>query len=95
MSESELYKELGSLIKDKSRWKESISCFPPSEKMAQKTFRPMLTYSDEAHRLNEKSDMFHNMGENQIKEVLHAAGCSVFFIDESQRVTMDDIEYYR
>ncbi len=27
-----------------------ISCFPPSEKMAQKTFRPMLTYSDEAHR---------------------------------------------
>ena len=55
----------------------------------------MLTYSDEAHRLNEKSGMFHNMGENQIKEVLHAAGCSVFFIDESQRVTMDDIEYYR
>lgn len=27
-----------------------ISCFPPSEKMAQKTFRPMLTYSDEFHR---------------------------------------------
>lgn len=46
---------------------------------------------DEAHRLNEKSGMFHNMGENQIKEVIHAAGCSVFFIDESQRVTMDDI----
>ena len=46
---------------------------------------------DEAHRLNEQSGMFHNMGENQIKEVIHAAGCSVFFIDESQRVTMDDI----
>lgn len=46
---------------------------------------------DEAHRLNEKSGMFHNMGENQIKEIIHAAGCSVFFIDESQRVTMDDI----
>ena len=46
---------------------------------------------DEAHRLNEKSGMFHNMGENQIKEVIHAAQCSVFFIDESQRVTMDDI----
>ena len=26
-----------------------IGSFPPSEKMAQKTFRPMLTYSDEAH----------------------------------------------
>ena len=46
---------------------------------------------DEAHRLNEKSGMFHNLGENQIKEIVHAAGCSVFFIDESQRVTMDDI----
>ncbi len=46
---------------------------------------------DEAHRLNEKSGMFHNQGENQIKEIIHAAGCSVFFIDESQRVTMDDI----
>ncbi len=46
---------------------------------------------DEAHRLNEKSGMFHNLGENQIKEIIHAAGCTVFFIDESQRVTMDDI----
>lgn len=46
---------------------------------------------DEAHRLNEKSGMFHNIGENQIKEIIHSAGCSVFFIDESQRVTMDDI----
>lgn len=47
--------------------------------------------ADEAHRLNEKSGMFHNKGENQIREIIHAAGCSVFFIDESQRVTMDDI----
>jgi len=46
---------------------------------------------DESHRLNEKSGMFHNLGENQIKEIIHAAYCSVFFIDESQRVTMDDI----
>jgi len=46
---------------------------------------------DEAHRLNEKSGMFHNQGENQIKEVIHAAKCSVFFIDESQRVTIADI----
>ena len=35
--------------------------------------------------------MFHNQGENQIKEIIHAAMCSVLFIDESQRVTMDDI----
>lgn len=46
---------------------------------------------DEAHRLNEKSGMFHNLGENQIKEIIHTAKCSVFFIDESQRVTLSDI----
>ena len=46
---------------------------------------------DEAHRLNERSGMFHNLGENQIKEIIHAANCSVFFIDESQRVTIHDI----
>jgi len=47
--------------------------------------------ADEAHRLNAKSGMFHNKGENQIKEIIHAAKLSVFFIDESQRVTTSDI----
>ncbi|MDD6614902.1 MAG: DUF2075 domain-containing protein [Lachnospiraceae bacterium] len=46
---------------------------------------------DEAHRLNDKSGMFHNLGENQIKEIIHAGLCSIFFIDESQRVTLSDI----
>lgn len=46
---------------------------------------------DEAHRLNEKSGMFQNLGENQIKEIINAGRCSVFFIDESQRVTIKDI----
>ena len=46
---------------------------------------------DEAHRLNEKSGMFQNMGENQIKEIINAAKFSVFFIDEDQRVTFKDI----
>ena len=59
--------------------------------MAEKSFRPTLTYADEAHRLNKKSGIYRNKGENQIKEIIHAAVCSVFFIDESQRVTMDDI----
>lgn len=59
--------------------------------MAEKSFRPCLTHADEAHRLNKKSGMFQNMGENQIKEIIHAAACSVFFIDESQRVTLSDI----
>lgn len=46
---------------------------------------------DEAHRLNEKSGLFSNLGENQIKEIINSCLCSVFFIDESQRVTLSDI----
>lgn len=46
---------------------------------------------DEAHRLNEKSGLFQNKGENQIKEIINAAKISVFFIDEDQVVTTKDI----
>lgn len=46
---------------------------------------------DEAHRLNEKSGMFQNLGENQVKEIIHTARMSIFFIDENQRVTLNDI----
>ena len=46
---------------------------------------------DEAHRLNLKSGMFQNLGENQIKEIINASYCSVFFIDESQRIHIKDI----
>lgn len=46
---------------------------------------------DEAHRLNEKSGMFKNKGENQIKEIIEASKFSVFFVDEDQKVTWHDI----
>jgi DUF2075 family protein len=46
---------------------------------------------DEAHRLNEKSGLFQNKGENQIKEIINAAKFSIFFIDENQKVTLKDI----
>jgi uncharacterized protein len=46
---------------------------------------------DEAHRLNEKSGLYQNVGENQIKEVIETARCSVFFVDDDQRVTFKDI----
>lgn len=46
---------------------------------------------DEAHRLNAKSGMFQNLGENQIKEIIKASKFSIFFIDETQRVTLKDI----
>src|SRR5699024_3337585 len=41
---------------------------------------------DEAHRLNEKSGLFHK-GENQVKELIHASKTTIFFIDEHQKVT--------
>ncbi|HBD02582.1 MAG: hypothetical protein UX84_C0026G0002 [Microgenomates group bacterium GW2011_GWD1_47_13] len=46
---------------------------------------------DEAHRLNEKSGMFSNLGENQIKEIIQASKSSIFFVDDDQRVTLKDI----
>ncbi len=53
------------------------------------TFCALLV--DEAHRLNEKSGLYGNRGENQIKELINASKLSVFFIDEAQRVTTQDI----
>ena len=56
---------------------------------------PANTYEalivDEAHRLNEKSGLYGNLGENQIKELIDSAKCAIFFIDEDQRVTLSDI----
>lgn len=55
---------------------------------------------DEAHRLNKKSGLYSNQGENQIKEIINASKTSIFFIDEQQRVhikdagTKADIELY-
>lgn len=46
---------------------------------------------DEAHRLNEKSGLYRNLGKNQIEELIRAARCVVFFVDDDQRVTIHDI----
>lgn len=46
---------------------------------------------DEAHRLTEKSGLFSNLGEHQVREIIHASKASIFFIDEAQQVTMQDI----
>lgn len=46
---------------------------------------------DEAHRLKAHSGLFGNQGENQIKELIHAARVAVFFIDEDQKITTKDI----
>ena len=46
---------------------------------------------DEAHRLNAKSGMFGNLGENQVKEIIQSSKTSIFFIDEFQRIHMKDV----
>jgi DUF2075 family protein len=53
------------------------------------TFDMLLV--DEAHRLNEKSGMFSNLGENQVKEIIEASRVAVFFVDDDQVVTFKDI----
>jgi len=46
---------------------------------------------DEAHRLNMKSGMYANLGDNQIKEIIKTARFSVFFVDDCQRIHIKDI----
>lgn len=46
---------------------------------------------DEAHRLNMKSGLYSNLGENQIKEIIKTARFSVFFVDDYQRIHIKDI----
>ena len=46
---------------------------------------------DEAHRLNEKSGLYQNYGENQVLEIIEATKFSIFFIDDDQRIHIKDI----
>jgi len=46
---------------------------------------------DEAHRMNEKSGLYGNLGENQIKEAIYSSKSVIFFLDEDQTVTFGDI----
>lgn len=46
---------------------------------------------DEAHCLTEKSGLFNNLGENQIDEIIKASNNTIFFIDEKQKVHLNDI----
>ena len=46
---------------------------------------------DEAHRLNEKSGLYGNLGDHQVKEIIASSNCAIFFVDEDQHVTFKDI----
>ena len=57
--------------------------------MAENTYGALIV--DEAHRLNLKSGLYGNNGENQIKEIVNAAEFTVFFVDDSQKTHIKDI----
>ncbi|KRG39378.1 ATP-binding protein [Stenotrophomonas pictorum JCM 9942] len=46
---------------------------------------------DEAHRLNRHSGLYGNLGENQVKELIQSAKCTILFVDDDQMVTLADI----
>jgi DUF2075 family protein len=46
---------------------------------------------DEAHRLNMKSGLYQNRGENQVKELIRAAKFTIFFIDNDQQIHIKDV----
>ncbi len=56
-------------------------------KTPQNTIQTLIV--DEAHRLTKQTG-FLKMGDNQVKEIINASLFSVFFIDEDQRVHIDD-----
>lgn len=45
---------------------------------------------DEAHRLMKNSGRFFPGSESQIRDVIRSAKCSIFFIDEYQKICLDD-----
>lgn len=55
----------------------------------QNTFDTLIV--DEAHRLNLKSGLYSNLGENQIIEIINSAKFSIFFVDDRQRIHIKDI----
>ena len=78
-----------------SRTKSSIdNLFGGSGSYIEENIQPNmydLLIVDEAHRLNEKSGLYGNLGENQVKELIRASKTIVFFIDEAQQVAFADI----
>jgi len=57
--------------------------------IAENTFDTLIV--DEAHRLNLKSGLYQNKGENQVLELIRAAKCTIFFVDNDQQIHIKDI----
>lgn len=85
----EVYKAKLTGTLSKSRFDKLFTGSGGYHEVPQNTFDTLIV--DEAHRLNEKSGLYANLGENQIKEITEAAKCTIFFIDEEQRIHFKDI----
>lgn len=57
--------------------------------VAPSTFDVLIV--DEAHRLGMKSGMYQNLGADQTEEIIAASKMAVFFIDNRQRISMQDV----
>ena len=85
----EVYKAKLTGTLSKSRFDKLFTGSGGYHEVPHNTFDTLIV--DEAHRLNEKSGLYANLGENQIKEITEAAKCTIFFIDEDQRIHFKDI----
>jgi DUF2075 family protein len=85
----EVYKAKLTGTLTKSRFDKLFTGSGGYHEIPHNTFDTLIV--DEAHRLNEKSGLYANLGENQIKEITEAAKCTIFFIDEDQRIHFKDI----
>lgn len=84
-----VYESMLTGLNKKSRYTNLFMSSGSFTQTAVNTFDALII--DEAHRLNEKSGLFSNQGENQIKEAIRASKLVVFFIDEDQKVTWKDV----
>lgn len=81
--------KLGKLKKDKVKLS---SLFTGPDKFMGKepnTYGTLVV--DESHRLTEKGGFYGNEGDHLVEDIIRAATCSIFFLDEDQRVTLKDI----
>lgn len=69
----------------KNLFKGSLGTFV---KMEENTYDVIIC--DEAHRLMKNSGRFFPGSQSQVKDVIRSSKCSIFFIDEYQRICLDD-----
>lgn len=81
--------KLGRLKKDKVKLANLFTGPDRFMDTEQDTYGTLIV--DEAHRLTEKGGFYGNQGEHSVGNIIKAATCAIFFIDEDQAVTWKDV----